>query len=200
VGSYWLTFYLLLQQTLDAPDNCWFAEIDFLEGPGWCGVNDYTAAQSVFSTGAQYGSASCMAQRGSPGREFGSQCTTPQCCEGTNCGAGAQPFSTPSAWPANASATPGTLGCTTSPAAGEITYGPTDSADVCGDFAGLGGDGTNSFFELDPAQEYLFAFVVDKTGTWAYRWPANDETSAAAVWPGLRKCATARAGLLEAPV
>jgi len=150
-------------------------------------VTDFTAAQSVFSTGAQFGSASCMPQASMPGREFGDQCVTPTCCEGTNCGAGLHPFSAPSAWPANESATPATLGCTATNLPGTIDYGPTEASATCGDFAGLGGDGTRSFFELDPTHEYLFAFVVDQTGTWAYRWSSTDETSAAQVWPGLRK-------------
>jgi hypothetical protein len=33
----------------------------------------------------------------------------------------------------------------------------------------------------------MFAFVMDREGWWAYRWLADSEEAANAIWPGLRK-------------
>lgn len=197
---YWLTFYLLLQVTINrgrsesTKSNCWFAEIDFLEGPGWCGVTDYTSSQSVFSTGAQYLTASCLPMTSQPDRLFGSYCSTPECCEGTNCGLtpsgdGLFPFGDPNGWPSNPKAPPQNLGCLlnrTQCPPSDVVYGPT-SGGGCPEYAGLGGDQSLSFFELDPSQEFIFAFVVDQAGVWAYRWKSGDEGFANSIWPGIRK-------------
>eukprot|EP01098_Paradermamoeba_levis_P000493 TRINITY_DN10510_c0_g1_i1.p1 TRINITY_DN10510_c0_g1~~TRINITY_DN10510_c0_g1_i1.p1 ORF type:complete len:236 (-),score=44.17 TRINITY_DN10510_c0_g1_i1:119-826(-) len=133
-----------------------------------------------------------------PTRVFGNFCSTPQCCEGTNCGKtptgqGLFPFSAANDWPANPNAPPGVLGCVQNRSQIQppnIVYGPNANADsnsACPDYAGLGGDETMSFFEMDPDVEFMFAFVVDRTGVWTYRWKSTDEQFANSIWPGIRK-------------
>jgi hypothetical protein len=204
----WMTFYSLPQKTINrgpenqfSPpgyDNCWYAELDFLEAPFWadasghrsCYLPKYPSA-SFFSTGAQFGG--CFPMGDTMGNDFSSECLTEWCCEGTACPKGYKGFINTDQYgqyPA---------GCvpegTPNPPAGTTFVGPKTDPTECGNFAALGGCDSNSFMENDPLTEYTFAFVVDKKGIWVYRW----FTESFPLWPGIKKYDTAEVLLNHRP-
>jgi len=193
----WMTFYALTQKTINrgpegqfAPKgfaNCWFAELDFLEAPFWgtsrsC-INKEHPNASYFSTGSQFGG--CFPMGTTIGENFASECTTEWCCEGTRCGKGSKPYIDPNNY---GKAVAGCASASTqNPPAGDTWCGLSQDPGKCSTYAALGGCNSNSFFDNDPNTEYMFAFVIDQKGIYAYRWIASSQSQANAFWPGLRK-------------
>eukprot|EP01124_Arcella_intermedia_P034866 TRINITY_DN8722_c0_g1_i1.p1 TRINITY_DN8722_c0_g1~~TRINITY_DN8722_c0_g1_i1.p1 ORF type:complete len:479 (-),score=92.62 TRINITY_DN8722_c0_g1_i1:35-1297(-) len=193
----WMTFYALPQKTINRGpegqfipsgyDNCWYAELDFLEAPFWgpsktCYMSSYPNA-AYFSSGAQFGG--CFPMGTNIGDDFASECTTQWCCEATRCAAGFKAFIDPNSYGTTVAGCAGSS--TPNPPPGQTWCGLVGNPQKCADFRALGGCGSSSFFDNDPNTEYMFAFVVDRTGVFGYRWIANSEDQANAFWPGIYK-------------
>lgn len=112
------------------------------------------------------------------GDQFASQCNTKWCCEGNRCGGNTKGFIDPSMYGKEVA------GCqpdaTPNPPPNTVWVGPTTDPSQCSQYDVLGGCASNSFFDNDPNTEYTFAFVVDQTGIYSYRW-----LSKLSVWPGI---------------
>lgn len=199
----WITLFALTQTNINrGPENqwgskeklnnCWYAELDFLEAPFWrdgsgnlpCYIPDAT----FMSTGAQYGG--CFPMGAKFGREFEEECTTAFCCEGTQCDDPV--LSAPYLDPNEQGRA--TTACGKPDQvfpSGDTVFGRTRDQSSCGRSRALGGCASSSYFDSDATQEYIYAFVVDKSGTWGYRWKSDDEGYANSVWPGLNKFSAA---------
>jgi len=196
----WMTFYALTQKTINrgtenqfSPpgfDNCWYAEMDFLESPFWsdqhgnraCYLNSFPHA-SFFSTGAQFGG--CFPMGTNMGNNWAKNCSTEWCCEAYRCPKNYKGFINPSDYGSEVA------GCVpqsvVNPPPGTVFVGPKSSPKSCSDFDVLGGCRSDSFFDNDPNAEYIFSFVVDYKGVYSYRWQSTVENFANSIWPGIKK-------------